>query len=60
MSVPEHVRHLVEAKLTQLWDAADQLEQVLARLPASGRQHVAPAVEALGLAIEEIERRLYR
>lgn len=60
MNIPEHLRYIIDVKVTRLWDAADQLEQVLGRLPASGRQHVAPAVEALGLAIEEIERRLFR
>lgn len=60
MNIPEALRHLVDVKITQLWDATDQLEQALGRLPASGRQHLAPAVEALNLAIEELERRLYR
>jgi hypothetical protein len=60
VNIPEHLRRIIDVKVTRLWDAADQLEQALDRLPASGRRHVAPGVEALGLAIEEIERRLYR
>jgi hypothetical protein len=59
MNVPNPLRHLIEVKLTLLHEAVDQLEQVLARLPARRRQHVAPAVEALGLAVDEIERRIH-
>jgi len=60
MNVPDPLRHLVDVKVTLLRDAVDQFEQVVARLPAARRRHVAPAVEALGLALDEIERRIYR
>jgi hypothetical protein len=60
MTAPDPVRHLLDAKLTVLRDAVDQLEQVLAMLRAARRSHVAPAVEARLLAFEEIERRIYR
>jgi hypothetical protein len=35
MTVPDPVRHLLDAKLTVLRDAVDQLDQVLAMLPAA-------------------------
>jgi hypothetical protein len=60
VNVPDPLRHLVDAKVTVLRDAVDQLDQVLAMLPPARRQHVAPAVEALGLAVDEIERRVHR
>jgi len=60
MTVPDPVRNLLDAKLTVLRDAVDQLDQVLAMLPAERRSHVAPAVEAMLLAFDEIERRIYR
>jgi hypothetical protein len=60
MNALDPVRHLLDAKLTVLRDAVDQLEQVLAMLRAARRSHVAPAVEAMLLAFDEIERRIYR
>jgi ribosome-associated translation inhibitor RaiA len=60
MNVPDPLRHLIDVKVTRLRDAVDQVEQVVARLPAARRKHVAPAVEALGLAVDEIERRIHR
>jgi hypothetical protein len=60
MNVPDPLRHLVDVKITVLRDAIDQLHQVLDLLPQARRRHVAPAVEALGLAVDEIERRVHR
>ena len=60
MTVSDPFRYLLDAKLTVLRDAVDQLDQVLAMLPAARRSHVAPAVEAMLLAFDEIERRIYR
>ena len=60
MNAPDPLAHLVDVKITVLRDAVDQLDQVLAMLPAARRRHVAPAVEALGLALDEIERRIRR
>ena len=40
MNLPDPLRYLVEAKITRLRDAVDQLEQVLAMLPAVRRRHV--------------------
>ena len=60
MNVPEPLRHLVDVKITVLRDAVDQLNQVLDLLPPARRRHAAPAVEALGLAVDEIERRVHR
>ena len=60
MSASDPLEHLIDAKLTVLRDAVDQLDQVLAMLPSARRRHVDPAVEALGLALDEIERRVYR
>ena len=60
MSVPDPLRHLVDVKVTILRDAIDQLNQVLDLLPTARQRHVAPAVEALGLAVDEIERRVHR
>ena len=60
MNVPEPLRHLVDVKITVLRDAIDQLNQVLDLLPPARRRHIAPAVEALGLAVDDIERRVHR
>jgi hypothetical protein len=60
MTAPDPLRHLVDVKITVLRDATDQLAQVLDMLPPSRQRHVAPAIEALGLAIDEVERRVYR
>jgi hypothetical protein len=59
VNLPDPLRHLVDVKITIVRDAIDQLDLVLARLPSAAQQHVAPAVEALGLALDEIERRVY-
>ena len=60
MTTSDPFRYLLDAKLTVLRDAVDQLDQVLAMLPAARQSHVAPAMEAMGLALDEIERRIYR
>ena len=60
MTDSDSFRYLLDAKLTRLRDCVDQLEQVVATLPAVRRSHVAPAMEAMMLALDEIERRIYR
>ena len=60
MNAPDPLRHLIDVKITVLRDAVDQLEQVLAMLAPTRRRYVAPAMEALGLALDEIERRVHR